>query len=70
MNTIESYKLSDQALGAIMMALQNSLLQQSDIVPVLKAFELVPNDGAVDELLVTNPPTVHIDLDSLTDSTE
>ena len=70
MNTIESYKLSDQALGAIMMALQNSLLQQSDIVPVLKAFELVPTDGAEDELLVTNPPTVHVDLDSLADSTE
>ena len=29
-------KLSDQAMGAIMMALQKSLLEQSDIVPVLK----------------------------------
>ena len=29
-------KLSDQAMGAIMMALQKSLLDQSDIVPVLK----------------------------------
>ena len=30
--------LSDQALGAVMMALQKSLLEQSDIVPVLKNF--------------------------------
>ena len=29
-------KLSDQAVGAIMMALQRSLMEQSDIVPVLK----------------------------------
>ncbi len=31
-------KLSDQAMGAIMMALQKSLLEQSDIVPVLNNF--------------------------------
>ena len=34
-------KLSDQALGAVMMALQKSLLEQSDIVPVLKDFDFV-----------------------------
>ena len=33
--------LSNQALGAIMLALQESLLSQSDIVPVLKGFELL-----------------------------
>ena len=32
-------KLSDQALGAILMALQKSLMEQTDIVPVLKDFE-------------------------------
>tara|TARA_A100001015_G_scaffold320325_1_gene446279 strand:+ start:1703 stop:1894 length:192 start_codon:yes stop_codon:yes gene_type:complete len=49
-------KLSDQAIGALMMALQKSLLEQSDIVPVLKNFELeLMDDG---ELLVKNPPTV------------
>ena len=57
----EAYKLSNQALGAIMMALQNSLMEQTDIVPVLKSFELVPTDGAEEELLVTNPPTVSFD---------
>lgn len=49
-------QLSNQAIGAIMMALQNSLMEQSDIVPVLKDFILAPsNDG----LVVTNPPIVH-----------
>ena len=33
-------KLSSQAMGAIMMALQKSLLEQTDIVPVLKQFDL------------------------------
>ena len=49
-------KLSDQALGAIMMALQKSLLEQTDIVPVLKEFELELMDNG--QLLVKNPPTV------------
>ena len=49
-------KLSDQALGAVMMALQKSLLEQSDIVPVLKDFELQEQEG---ELVVTNPPAVN-----------
>jgi|TARA_B100001778_G_C18281145_1_gene490989 hypothetical protein len=52
------YTLSDQALGAVMMALQKSLLEQSDIVPVLKSFELSPTDGKEDELLIVNPPVV------------
>lgn len=51
-------KLSNQALGAVMMALQKSLLEQSDIVPVLKDFILVEQDG---ELMVTNPPSVKFD---------
>ncbi len=48
-------KLSDQALGAVMMALQESLLNQIDIVPILKGFELEESDTG---LIVTNPPTV------------
>ncbi len=48
-------KLSDQAMGAIMMALQKSLLDQSDIVPVLKEMNFVQMDN--DELLVKNPPS-------------
>jgi hypothetical protein len=53
---MEKLKLSNQALGAVMLALQNSLLTQTDIVPVLKGFELfVGPDG---EIVVSNPPTV------------
>jgi 16S rRNA G1207 methylase RsmC len=53
---LELLHLSDQALGAIMMALQNSLLNQTDIVPVLKNLKLAnhPSEG----LIVTNPPVV------------
>ena len=39
MTTIaKEMNLTDQALGAVMMALQRSLMEQSDIVPVLKEF--------------------------------
>jgi len=51
--------LSDQALGAVMMALQKSLLEQSDIVPVLREFDFQANDNG--ELTVSNPPVFKID---------
>ena len=53
----EAHKLSNQALGAIMMALQESLLNELDIVPILKGFELVESEGG---LMVKNPPTVRV----------
>ena len=52
-------KLSDEAVGAVMMALQKSLMEQSDIVPVLQNFEIQIDD--VDELVVMNPPIVEMD---------
>jgi hypothetical protein len=55
-------KLSDQALGAVMLALQKSLMEQTDIVPVLRSFDLIVEDGT-EELVVTNPPTVKFDVD-------
>ncbi len=48
-------QLSNQAMGAIMMALQESLLNELDIVPILKGFEL---QEAEDGLVILNPPTV------------
>ena len=48
-------KLSNQALGAVMMALQRSLMEQSDIVPVLKGFKFRLSDQG---LVVMNPPLV------------
>ena len=47
--------LSDQALGALMMALQKSLLEQSDIVPVLKGFKFRLTEQG---LVVMNAPLV------------
>lgn len=47
--------LSDQALASIMMALQKSLMEQSDIVPVLKNFKFSLEENG--ELIVNNPPT-------------
>ena len=54
-------KLSDEALGAVMMALQKSLLEQSDIVPVLKGFNFKTNEN--DELFVMNPPVFKVNQD-------
>jgi hypothetical protein len=50
-------KLSDQALSCIMVTLQKSLMEQTDIVPMLKSFELTLSDEVgPGELIVTNPP--------------
>ena len=51
-----TYTLSNQAVGAIMMALQNSLMEQSDIVPVLTGFEVQIDD--TNQLVIMNPPIV------------
>jgi len=54
---MQELRLSNQALGAIMMALQESLLNELDIVPILRGFELVDSE---DGLIVKNPPTVRV----------
>ena len=53
-----NHKLSSQAIGAIMMALQKSLIEQSDITPVLQGFEIQVDDSG--ELVVMNPPSVEV----------
>ena len=58
---MKEMNMSDLGVGAVMMALQKSLMEQSDIVPVLKEFDLVPTAGQEEELLVTNPPVVRFD---------
>ena len=68
MNNVEikEMQMSDQALGAVMMALQKSLMEQSDIVPTLKGFRFAENDEG--ELVIMNPPLVkfsHDDADTL-----
>ena len=48
-------KLSNQAMGAIMMALQKSLMEQTDIIPVIGDFTFQLNEN--EELVVKNPPS-------------
>ena len=55
MTEAEDLQLSDQAVGALMMALQKSLMEQSDIVPVIKGFKLKDSEAG---LMVMNPPMV------------
>ena len=50
-------QLSDQAIGAIMMALQESLMHQLDIVPILKGWNMEETPAG---LVVKNPPTVRV----------
>ena len=52
-------KLSDEALGAVMLALQKSLMEQSDIIPVLKGFDFKINKD--EELYIMNPPILKVD---------
>ena len=48
--------LSNQALGALMMALQKSLMQQSDITIILRDFKFQVDEN--EQLIILNPPTV------------
>tara|TARA_R110000824_G_scaffold185247_3_gene366229 strand:- start:790 stop:996 length:207 start_codon:yes stop_codon:yes gene_type:complete len=54
-------RLSDQAVGTLMMALQKCLLEQIDIVDILKDFEFLVQGESQSELIITNPPTVSFD---------
>ena len=51
-------KLSDQAIGVLMMALQKSLLEQTDIVPLMKELNFAQMDN--NQLLVENPPNIKV----------
>tara|TARA_R110001599_G_scaffold292803_7_gene496585 strand:+ start:273 stop:512 length:240 start_codon:yes stop_codon:yes gene_type:complete len=61
-------KLSNQALNALMLALQKSLFEQSDIVPILKSFEFIRSPetkrwgSATGELEIKNPPSLKLDI--------
>jgi len=50
-------KLSNQASGALLMALQKCLMEQSDITGILKDMDFELSD--VGELIVSNPPVFH-----------
>jgi hypothetical protein len=65
-------KLTNQAMGAIMMALQKSLMEQSDIIPMLQEmnFMVDPTDSSHSGLVVENPPVVSLEGVELTDTVE
>ncbi len=45
--------LSDQAISCVMVALQKSLMEESDIVPTFRDMKFYVEDG---QLYVENPP--------------
>mgnify|MGYP001371141254 CR=1 FL=1 len=54
-------KLSNQAIGTLMMALQKCLLEQTDIVPILEELDFQMDKS--ENLSVLNPPNFQIDQD-------
>jgi len=51
-------KLSNQAIGAVMVTLQKCLSEQSDMVELLRNWDLgVQND----EIIILNPPSYKVD---------
>lgn len=51
-------KLSNQAVGALLMTLQKCLTEQIDITDLLSNWDLEIKNG---ELVVTNPPAITAD---------
>ena len=60
-------QLSNQAVGAIMLALINAIKDQSDCTTILQGFVLVETD---DGLVVENPPIIEINENMLEESTD
>jgi len=61
-------KLSAQAQGAIMMALQKGILEQADISDLLGGFKFKINEE--EQLFVLNPPIVKYDVEKIEASKE
>ena len=51
-------KLSNQAIGALLMTLQKCLAEQTDITELLADWDLEVNN---DEIVVLNPPKVAVE---------
>ena len=64
MTEVQHTNLSKQAIGALMMALQKSLMEQSDIVPVLEGFKM---SESPEGLVVLNPPLVRVNEETTRD---
>lgn len=59
---LQHKSLSTEAMGALMMCLQKSILEQSDIVPMLMNLKFQDIDG---QLFVLNPPLVKFGLEEI-----
>ena len=66
MTEVQHTNLSKQAIGALMMALQKSLMEQSDIVPVLEGFKITESPEG---LVVLNPPIVKFNEETTRETT-
>jgi hypothetical protein len=53
-------KLSNQAVGALLVTLQKCLAEQTDITELLSEWELEVKD---DEVVVLNPPSFKVDVE-------
>ncbi len=51
--------LSNQAIGAVMMALQKCLMEQTDIVPILEEMDFVEDSAGT--ISVDNPPSFEVE---------
>ena len=60
-------QLSDQAAGALLLALQKCLWEQVDIMPLLKDMVFEASDNG---LVVVNPPVVSGDLEELREAVD
>ena len=52
-----NFKLSNQAIGAIMMALQKGIMEKIDITEILQNFKIIDSE---DGLIVDNPPIFNL----------
>tara|TARA_Y100000592_G_C5452136_1_gene309315 strand:- start:256 stop:456 length:201 start_codon:yes stop_codon:yes gene_type:complete len=52
-------KLSNQAVGALLMTLQKCLAEQTDITELLKDWNLKVDENT-SEIIVTNPPSFEL----------
>ena len=50
-------KLSEQAIGALLMTLQKCLVEETDIAELLKNWDLEEKDGSI---FVSNTPSFHV----------
>ena len=51
-------KLSDQALGSMMLALQKGLMEQTDVTELLREFNFTISEE--EELFIMNPPVINV----------